>query len=114
MDPSSPFEDKYFDVIDSAIYPTTWQQIKYDDKLTLAHQAATVQRRAEETLEQLHQRLKTHTQALEAKVNEHSAVNKTYNKGLAALAKRENECHAGFDVERANLERQLVTVNTNR
>ena len=51
---------------------------------------------------------------LEAKVNKHAAINKTYNDGLAALTKHDTEGQPRFDVKRANLERQLVKIDTDR
>ena len=82
--------------------------------ITELKKATTVQCQEEETLEQLHHRVTTHTQALKGKVSDHSAVHQTYNNGLAALKKRKEEGHAGLDEERADLERKLVTVKTCR
>ena len=47
-------------------------------------------------------------------MSNHSAVNQTFNEGLAALTKRKEKDHAGLDDKRADLERKQVTVEINR
>ena len=45
-------------------------------------------------------------------MNEHNAVNKAHNDGLAALATHKTEGHTRFAGERADLERQLAKMDT--
>ena len=47
-------------------------------------------------------------------MSNHSAVNQTYNNGLAALQKSKDKGHTRLDEERADLKRKLVTVETRR
>ena len=82
--------------------------------ITELKKATTVQCQEEETLEQLHHRVTTHTQALKEKVRDHSVVHQTYNNGLVALQKRKDKGYAELNEECADLERKLATVETCR
>ena len=67
MDPSYPFGDDKRNVLASITHVTAWQQTDYTAKLTLAKQANAVQRREQNTFDQLQGCTTEKTKALQEK-----------------------------------------------